>query len=123
MACFLVPMAEAVVVDVIRRKILKEDAADSFGYSTMNVMTVRSHHLGWLSQLLWGVSLLLMLEHVWTGEVTLSFPFLTALSSGESAVSMLRELLTVGLPTALLVTFIWVITVKISERLCVILHR
>jgi len=116
-------MAEAVVVDVIRRKILKEDAADSFGYSAMNVMTVRSHHLGWLSQLLWGVSLLLMLEHAWTGEVTLSFPFLTALSSGESAVSMLRELLTVGLPTALLVTFIWVITVKISERLCVILHR
>jgi len=101
MACFLVPMAEAVVVDVIRKKV-----------PSMNVC-----RLDWLSQLLWGVSLLLMLEHAWTGEVTLSFPFLTALSNPESAVVMVHELLTVGFPTAFTVTFIWSMITAASFRM------
>jgi len=34
--------------------------------------------LGWLTNMLWGGSLLLAFEHVWHGEETPWFPFLTA---------------------------------------------
>jgi len=122
MACFLVPMAEAVMTDILINRMDRGDAHSnknsktSFGYAPVTRFSVGSHEFRWLSQLLWGVSLILMLEHLWTGEVTLSFPFLTALSSYAGTMVMIDEISTTGVMTSILTTFIWFVTVFISGR-------
>ena len=63
--------------------------------------------LNWLNNMLWGGSALLAFEHVWHGEITLRAPFLTAITTGETA-GMLREMATSGVAMAVLVTAVWV---------------
>lgn len=122
MACFLVPMAEAVITDLIIRKMgegsarSEKSAETLFGYTPVTTFSVGTHEFKWLSQLLWGVSLILMLEHLWTGEVTLTFPFLTALSSPEDTMVMLDEIATNGVTTAVITTLIWFATVILSRK-------
>ena len=58
--------------------------------------------------MMFGGSLLLAIEHVYHGEVTLTPPFLTAIAEGPEAVSeMLHEMATVGVAMALLITAVW----------------
>ena len=57
--------------------------------------------------MLWGGSALLCLEHVWHGEVSPVFPFLTAAATPASAEEMLREMATSGVAMAALVTVVW----------------
>lgn len=64
--------------------------------------------LKWLTNLLWGGSLLLAYEHVWHGEVQPFFPFLTAMSDPADTAEMLHEIATVGVSMAVLITAIWV---------------
>ena len=61
----------------------------------------------WLTNLLWGGSFLLAFEHVWHGEVTPWFPFLTAASNPEDAAEMLHEMATVGVTMAVFCTVAW----------------
>ena len=98
MACFLVPMTEAIVMTVAQ-KVLEskekkagiEKVTSADGY-TMEKMPF-SRKLGWLNKLLWGGSALLAFEHLWHGEIVPFFPFLTAASEGPEAVSeMLGEM-------------------------------
>jgi len=123
MACFLVPMAEAVITDLIIKKTgegsarSEKSAETLFGYTPVTPFSAGSHEFKWLSQLLWGVSLILMLEHLWTGEVTLTFPFLTALSSPENTMAMLEEIATTGVTTAVTTTLIWFATVVLSRKI------
>lgn len=58
--------------------------------------------------MLWGGSALLAFEHVWHGEVTPWFPFLTAAGSPESTAAMLHEMATSGVAMALVVTAVWI---------------
>lgn len=97
MACFLVPMTEAIVT-TIASKTLK-----SHNFKT-NKSTKISERLNRLSGFLWGGSALLAFEHVWHGEVTPWFPFLTAASN---PVEMFSEMSTAGVAMALLVTAVW----------------
>ncbi|MEE3352465.1 MAG: hypothetical protein VZR13_08655, partial [Saccharofermentanaceae bacterium] len=60
---------------------------------------------------------LLALEHVWHGEVVPWFPFLTAANDVSSRAEMFREMATVGVGMALLVTAAWVGMVVVSSRL------
>ena len=54
-----------------------------------------STKLGWLNKLLWGGSALLAFEHVWHGEIIPTFPFLTAVQTGETT-EMLAEINALG---------------------------
>lgn len=125
MACFAVPVAEAIVVTAvtyIAKK--KESAPEVLEYRTPEgaVESVEkvtfSRKLSWLRNLLWGGSILLAFEHLWHGEVSLFFPFLTAASSPESTMVMLHEMATVGVAMALLSTAVWgamLLAVKVKE--------
>ena len=64
--------------------------------------------LKWLSGMLVGGSFLLAFEHIWHGEVTPWFPFLTAMSDPSDAAEMFHEMATVGVTMAVLVTLVWV---------------
>lgn len=105
MACFVVPVAEAVVTSVATRILEKNEKK-----SENNICF--SGKLKWLSKLLWGGSLLLAFEHVWHGEIKPFFPFFTAAESPES---FLNEISTVGVGMALTVTAAWVGMVIVSE--------
>ena len=112
MACFLVPAAEAIVVTVVAQVAKskgKEPLKLETGIGDINTETKIpfSRKLKWLSNLLWGGSVLLAFEHVWHGEVVPWFPFLTAASNPADASEMLHEMSTVGVTMAVLVTAIW----------------
>lgn len=116
MACFLVSATEAVVVTTVRKVAEKrEKSADkeavikTEGNQTKIPMTRK---LKWLEYMLWGGVILLAFEHVWHGEVTPWFPFLTAADGyGE----MFYEMATVGLGMAGLVTAVWIVMCKIAD--------
>lgn len=65
--------------------------------------------------MLWGGSALLAFEHIWHGEVTPWFPFLTAAGNPEDAMAMLHEMATTGVAMAVLVTAVWAGMVAVSN--------
>lgn len=97
MACFVVPAAEAVITTIIKKK------ADNEGKSE-NPLVKR---MNWLNNMLWGGSALLAFEHIWKGEVTPWFPFLTNAATPADAARMLFEMSTSGALMAVLVTAVW----------------
>ena len=102
MACFLVPTTEAIVTTVVKKtageKAVKENAQKHPFLKKLN----------WLNNMLWGGSALLAFEHVWHGESTPWFPFLTAAANPADASEMLHEMATSGVAMAVLVTAVWV---------------
>lgn len=99
MACFTAPAAEAIVTTIVKKKMNKK------GESVAKNPFVK--RLGWLNNMLWGGSALLAFEHVWHGEVTPWFPFLTNAATPASTAVMLREIATSGVAMAALVTAVW----------------
>ena len=65
--------------------------------------------------MLWGGSALLAFEHIWHGEVTPWFPFLTAAGNPGDAMAMLHEMATTGVAMAVLVTAVWAGMVAVSN--------
>ncbi|MGN0696597.1 MAG: hypothetical protein ACI4J5_07540 [Oscillospiraceae bacterium] len=106
MACFLVPAAEAVVTTVIA-KAVKHHEAKTEKVSVNTDKTTLSHKLSRLSGFLWGGSGLLAFEHLWHGEISPVFPFLTAAGDPEEMTVVLHEMGTVGVCMAVLVTAFW----------------
>ena len=108
MACFIVPVVEAVVTTTAT-KILESKSGELETEGMQETARTKrfAKELGALSKLLWGGSALLAFEHVWHGEVVPWFPFLTAASNPADAAEMLHEMSTVGVSMALLVTAIW----------------
>ena len=114
MACFLVPVTEAIVTTVITKvKKSKEvnpvsSASDSTsGNYALTTKIPFYRKLKWLNNMLWGGSALLAFEHVWHGEIVPWFPFLTAVGDAEEASIMLHEMATVGVSMAILITAVW----------------
>ncbi len=103
MACFLVPTAEAVVTTIVSKK--AKGAVSTAEGAARHPFLKR---INWLNNMLWGGSALLAFEHVWHGEVTPWFPFLTNAANPADAVEMLGEMATSGVAMALLVTTVWV---------------
>lgn len=121
MACFLVPTAEAIVTTAVT-KVMKKKEAELVkvpaGDSTVQAAKVSfSRKLSWLNNMLWGGSALLAFEHVWHGEVTPWFPFLTAAGNSASAAEMLHEMSTSGVMMAVLVTAVWGGMVAVSNAM------
>ena len=81
MACFLAPMAEAIVTTAVTRAMRKKESDAGQAHDTQSAVLPFSRKLKWLSNLLWGGSALLAFEHLWHGEISPVFPFLTAMKS------------------------------------------
>lgn len=122
MACFTVPLAEAVITTVAEKIIrakekklpMKNPLAQTESSDAPKISF--STKLGWLNKMLWGGSALLAFEHVWHGEVVPFFPFLTAVKNGEAS-EMLHEMATAGVCMALVVTAVWGIMVAVSNMM------
>ncbi len=112
MACFIVPVAEAVIstvtAHILEKKEKKSDRVQKVSGIDSSFKICFSKKIKWLSKLLWGGSFLLAFEHLWHGEIKPFFPFLTAAKNSESFSDMLYEMSTVGIGMAFTVTVAWI---------------
>ena len=108
MACFAAPAAEAVITTIITKAVKHYELKHADSTSSKVCLSL-SKKLGRLSNMLWGGSALLMFEHIWHGEITMEFPFLTAASDPAATAEMLGEIATSGTAMALLVTAVWAV--------------
>lgn len=115
MACFTAPLAEAIIISVVKSIVYKKHKTDELVKTSQNndsgSITTK---LGWLEKMLYGGSFLLAVEHIYHGEIVFYPPFLTAMRSPEEISVMLHEIATVGVGMAVLVTAVWGIAVGIS---------
>ncbi len=111
MACFVAPVTEAVATTIVTKIVSRKESPASEGTIPL------SRKLGWLNKMLWGGSALLAFEHLWHGEVTPWFPFLTAAANPEDAAVMFHEIATVGVSMSLVVTGVWAAMVLVSNAL------
>ena len=112
MACFIVPATGAIVTKAVDKTIHKSDKEQGV-CSSANVFVRR---LPWLTNMLAGGSVLLAFEHVWHGEVQPFFPFLTAMGNAADASEMFHEMGTVGVGMLVLVTGVWALMVKVTDK-------
>ena len=120
MACFAVSAAKALVVKGIEKNQEKIEKAQIESGSLDNVEVSEvplSRKLKWLTWMLWGGSILLEFEHVWHGEIVPFFPFLTAMSNPADAAAMFREMATVGVTMAVIITAVWFVMCKVSDAI------
>ena len=110
MACFVVPATEAVVTTVVKKAADKKVGGEEIKNSFVRKMN-------WLTDMLWGGSALLAFEHVWHGEVTPWFPFLTNAANAADRAEMLYEMATSGVGMAVLVTGVWVAMVLFTDSI------
>ena len=120
MACFVVPVTEAVVTTVAQRIMKAHEKEEKLSLEMDCAEGVNkipfSVKLGWLNRLLWGGSALLAFEHLWHGEIVPFFPFLTAVADGEVS-GMLAEMSTTGVMMAVLVTVVWAAMLLVSSAM------
>ena len=102
MACFVVPLVQAIATSALRKRGRKD------GFIGRNLAS--------LELMLWGGSVMLIVDHVINGELTWRFPFFTALSVEGGGAVMLREMLTVGVPMSLVITAVWALWALLKER-------
>ncbi|MBR1563801.1 MAG: hypothetical protein IJ650_00485 [Paludibacteraceae bacterium] len=103
MACFIVPLTQAIATSVYRKYAKHTD-----NFAGRNLLT--------LEKMLWGGSVMLIVDHIINGELTWRFPFFTALETDGGGAVMLHEILTVGLPISLAVTLVWAAWCFFKER-------
>ena len=108
MSCFVVPLVQAIATSAYRKanekRIASPDASPLL------------RHVTDLEKMLWGGSVMLIVDHVINGELTWRFPFFTALGETGGWSIMLREILLVGVPMALVITIVWAVYVLIKEK-------
>lgn len=104
MACFIVPLTQAIATTAVRRRAQRA-----------NQHSVIIDQLPQLELMLWGGSAMLIVDHIISGEIMPMFPFFSALLEEGGLATMLREMLTVGVPMSLLVTAIWGVMVAMKK--------
>ncbi len=115
MACFTVPLAEAVIVTVSKKILLRKSAKDVVSESKLAKIESVKEKLGILEKMLYGGSFLLAAEHFYHGEISFIPPFLSAMKNPADIPVMLHEMATVGVAMAVLVTAVWGIGCGISS--------
>ncbi len=100
MACFITPMVVAIITTIIQK--IARKLSEKLKLSI-------------LTTLLWGGSIILMLEHVWHGEVVPWPPFLTAMSNPSEIPVMINEILTTGSLMTLAISATWASTLAIIQ--------
>ena len=117
MACFTVPLAEAVVLTAVKKIAFKHNADSVINEAEMTKnqkIAVLKEKFRILEKMLYGGSFLLAVEHLYHGEISLVPPFLTAMKNPAEIPEMLREMATVGVGMALLTTVVWAAGIGIS---------
>ena len=121
MACFMVPATEAIVTTVMtkvvekkEKKTMEKDPQQIFVGESTHVSF--SHKLKWLDRMLWGGSALLAFEHLWHGELSPVFPFLTAANSEAGLNAMFQEMATTGVAMEAVVTLVWGGMLAVTRR-------
>ena len=120
MACFTVTAATAIGVGIARHIVKHhEKKAEKLEVKNTEVDTLNtSKKLGILEIALFGGSFILAGEHILHGEVTFTFPFLTAINEGPDAVkTMLGEMGTVGVGMTAIIVAAWGIGLLIRKFL------
>lgn len=105
MACFVVPGAEALIAAAASKMIGR---CEEKGLIHNDSAITLSENIGSLAKLCGGGSALLAFEHLWHGEITPFFPFITAAADPEQTSVMLHEMATSGVAMSLLVTAVWI---------------
>ena len=108
MSCFIAPLVQAIATSAYRKH--HAAAISSEGSSPF------LQHLPDLEKMLWGGTLMLIVDHILNGELTWRFPFFTALDEVGGGAVMLREILTVGVPMSLTLTLAWVAYVLLKKH-------
>ena len=112
MACFIVPLTQAIATTAYRKQLERKALTDKSGQHLSPFYA----HLSTLEKMLWGGSLMLIVDHIINGEVTWRYPFFTALETEGGGAVMLQEILTVGIPMSVIVTLVWVAWCYLKER-------
>lgn len=107
MACFTVPLAEAVIVTAVKAFAFKRTSDSTISEARANKIKSIKEKISVLQKMLYGGSFLLAIEHIYHGEVVLYPPFLTAVNNPQDIPGMLHEMSTVGVGMAALVTAVW----------------
>ena len=108
MACFVVPLVEAIAVSIYRKS--NASAIAKAGAPALK------KHIPALEKMLWGGSIMLIVDHIINGELTWRFPFFTALGQSGGWEIILGEMLKVGLPIALAATAVWVVYALLKQK-------
>ena len=98
MACFIVPAAVGITTTVFKKKIPE------------------ALHIGWLNLMLWGGVVMLVVDHIISGEVVLYPPFLTAMQTPAAVPLMLQEMATVGGLMTVAIVCIWAVAVFVTQK-------
>ncbi len=101
MACFLAPMALAIVMTIVQLLTRHSDLSHKLKLTSLNAM-------------LWGGVALLAAEHVFHGEITAWAPYLTAMSSPADTAVMLSEIATIGGSMTLAISGTWMGMLAVS---------
>ena len=118
MACFIVPAVESVVVKAVEKHVENKEQHVICEESGNTVAKIPfSAKLKWLTWMLWGGVILLAFEHIWHGEVVPYFPFLTAMLDPNDAMEMLREMASVGVTMAVLITAVWGVVCVVADHI------
>ena len=108
MSCFIVPLTQALVTTAYRKSHEKSiESADA---------SVFKRNIPALEKMLWGGSVMLVVDHIINGEVIWHYPFFTALEESGGLKVMLHEMLTVGLPMSVVLTAVWMGYALLKER-------
>jgi len=108
MSCFIVPLTQAIATSAYRKAHAKSiESPDA---------SALKRNLPALEKMLWGGSVMLIVDHIINGEVTWRYPFFTALEQSGGINVMLKEMLTVGLPMSVVLTLVWIGYALLKER-------
>ena len=102
MSCFVVPLVQAVATSALRKWGKNE------GFVGRNIKS--------LELMLWGGSVLLIVDHIINGELMWKFPFFTAVANGGTWGTVLHEMLTVGVPMSVVLTLVWAVYALLKEK-------
>lgn len=112
MACFIVPLTQAIATTAYRKHMERKALAGN----QPQMQHPLNKYLVTLEKMLWGGSLMLIVDHIINGEVTWIYPFFTALKIEGGWQTMLHEMLTVGIPMSVIVTVAWAVWAYAKER-------
>lgn len=114
MACLIVPGSEALIVTALsialemNAKAKSESAKLKMATADFaNAQLPLHKRLRSLSAMLWIVTALLAVEHIYNGEIVFHYPFLTAAGNPEAMSLVYNEMATEGVAYALFTTLLW----------------